>query len=68
MKMTFDKEADAAYIYVKDEIKKGEVKKTISLNEDIIIDFDKDEKLIGVEILNASHVLSKNVLDKQLAH
>ena len=68
MKMTFDKEADAAYIYVKDEIKKGEVKKTISLNEDIIIDFDKDEKLIGVEILNASHVLSKNVLDKQLAN
>lgn len=68
MKMTFDKEADAAYIYVKDNIEKGEVKKTISLNEDIIIDFDKDEKLIGVEILNASHVLSKKTISEQLKH
>ena len=66
--MTFDKEADAAYIYIKDKIGKGEVKKTISLNDDIIIDFDKNEKLIGVEILNASHVLSKNVISEQMKH
>lgn len=29
MKMTFDKEVDAAYIYLKDKIQKGEMKNTI---------------------------------------
>ena len=51
-----------AYSRVRD---KGEVKKTISLNDNIIIDFDKDEKMIGIEVLNASHVLSKKTIGKQ---
>ena len=60
MKMTYDKEADAAYIYLKDKIGKGEVKNTISMNENIILDFDSNKKLIGIEILSASHVMQKN--------
>ena len=67
MKMTYDEDADAAYIYLKKKIGKGEVKKTISLNENIILDFDKNEKLIGIEILNASNVISKKIISKQLA-
>lgn len=62
MKIEYDKEVDAAYIYVSHPIKNGEAKKTIELNEDIIIDFDDKGKLLGVEILNASHVLNKKVL------
>ncbi len=58
----YDKEVDAAYIYLQYPIKEGEAKKTISLNENIILDFDKNEKLIGVEVLKASRVLNKKAL------
>lgn len=62
MRFEYDKEVDAAYIYLKYPIKKGEAKRTIVLNDNIIVDFDKNDKLIGVEILNASKVLAKKVL------
>ncbi len=62
MKLEYDKEMDAAYIYIKYPIKAGEAKKTIELNENIILDFDSKQKLIGVEILDASKVLDKEVL------
>ena len=66
MKLEYDKEADAAYIYIKYPIKEGEAEKTIELNEDLIVDFDKDGKLIGIEILNASMVIGKEVLKEKL--
>ncbi|MBI2676172.1 MAG: DUF2283 domain-containing protein [Candidatus Aenigmarchaeota archaeon] len=59
MKVTYDKDADAAYIYLKGRIQPGEVKDTIMLNENIILDFNKDRKLIGIEILSASMVMPK---------
>lgn len=62
MKVAYDKEADAAYIYLKDRINKGEVKSTISMNENIILDFDANKKLIGIEILCASTVVPKGVV------
>jgi len=62
MKISYDKEADAAYIYVEYPIKKGEAKKTIELNENIILDFNEKGKLLGVEILNATKILNKKVL------
>lgn len=61
MRLTFDKEADAAYIYFK-EISEGEVTNTISLNESVNIDLDKDGKTIGIEILEASKNLPLNAL------
>ena len=67
MKLEYDKEADAAYIYIDDPIEDGGVKKTIELNENIILDFDKNNKLIGVEILDASKVLKKKVLSEKQA-
>jgi len=62
MKFEYDKEVDAAYIYLEYPIKDGTVKKTIELNENIIIDFDEDGKLVGVEILDASKVMNKKTL------
>jgi len=53
MRIEFDKEADAAYIYFKD-ISAGEVAQTISLNDSVNVDLDKDGKTIGIEILDAS--------------
>lgn len=62
MKVTYDKNADAAYIYLKDKITKGEVKNTVSMNENIILDFNSDKKLIGIEILSASRVVPKGAV------
>ncbi|MEK6952064.1 MAG: DUF2283 domain-containing protein [Nanoarchaeota archaeon] len=62
MKFEYDKEVDAGYIYLDYPIKDGEAKKTIELNENIILDFDEKGKLLGVEILNASKVLNKKTL------
>lgn len=61
MKTEIDKEADAGYIYFKD-IEEGEVKKTISLNENINIDLDQEGKVLGIEILE----VSKNLPAKSL--
>jgi len=41
MKFEFDKESDAAYIYLKFPIREGEVNKTTKLNENIVLDYDK---------------------------
>ena len=61
MKTTFDKEADAVYIYFK-EISPGEVVKTISLNDSVNIDLDSEDKAIGIEILEASKNLPSSAL------
>ena len=62
MKLEYDKDVDAAYIYLVYPLKKGAAKKTIELNDNIILDFDEENKLLGVEILDASKVLKKEVL------
>ena len=61
MKITFDKEADAAYIYFK-EIGEGEVSQTICLNDSINVDLDKDGRTLGIEILDATHNLPSSTL------
>lgn len=62
MRVVYDKQADAAYIYLKDKIAKGEVKKTVSMNDSINLDFDAHQKLIGIEILYASKVVAKQAV------
>jgi len=61
MKITFDKEADAAYIYLK-EISSGEVTQTISINNSVNIDLDAEGKTLGIEILNATKNLPSDTL------
>ncbi len=64
MRFEYDKEVDAGYIYLVDEIKDGEAVRTIELEPNIILDFGKDGKLLGIEVLNASKVLNKDTLLK----
>lgn len=63
MKLEYDKEADAAYIYFKD-ISDGEVVSTISLNNSVNVDLDKEGKTLGIEILDASKNLPKDTVEK----
>jgi len=53
MRIKLDKDADAAYIYFK-EISKGEVDKTICLNDSISVDLDSEGRTLGIEIIDAS--------------
>ena len=63
MKITYDKEADAVYIYVKYPIKRGESQTQLPLDDyPVILDFDKKDRLLGIEVLNASKVLNKEFL------
>jgi uncharacterized protein YuzE len=61
MKINYDKVADAIYFTVK----KGEVAKTVSINEYLKADLDKNGETIGIEILDASSAqgseLEKNI-------
>ena len=67
MKFEYDKDADAAYIYLEYPIQDGQVKNTIELNDNITLDFDDKGKLLGVEILDASKVLNKKTLTEAKA-
>ncbi|MEK7134302.1 MAG: DUF2283 domain-containing protein [Patescibacteria group bacterium] len=50
MKITYDKVADAMYIY----LNKAKVAKTIKLKGRLLADVDKKGRVIGIEVLNVS--------------
>ncbi len=52
MRLTYDDEADAAYVYVREG---ATVAQTEVLEDGRIVDIDEEGRLIGVEILDASH-------------
>lgn len=58
MKITYDKIADAMYIY----LSKAKVFRTIKMNETCLVDIDKKGKVLGIEILSASSQISKKNL------
>ena len=55
MKVTYNKEADALYIKFNNHI----IADTISDKPDIILDYDKEENIVGIEVLNASQKMEK---------
>ena len=50
MEISYDKEADAMYI----EFRKGEFAKNKKVDDFTIIDLDKDDKILGIELLEVS--------------
>lgn len=68
MQITYDAEADAAYITVVDEIRLGEATQQVHSiatpggRGEIVLDFDEDDRLLGIEILGARAVLAPAVL------
>jgi uncharacterized protein YuzE len=68
MRVTYDKQANAAYIYIASEILPGSIKCTYTCNTtevggEINLDFDCQGKLVGIEILNADKKLPMEVLE-----
>jgi uncharacterized protein YuzE len=67
MRLTYDKQIDAAYLYLVD-ISPDQVSKTVpvdpqELDGEINLDFDRDGRLVGIEIQNASRFLSRVLLE-----
>lgn len=58
MKITFDKEADAVYI----EISNEEFDRNKKIDNETIIDLDKNGRIIGIELLNVSKRMAKDFL------
>ena len=54
MKIRYDRDVDAAYIYLKEE---PEQVTTVRLTDDIAVDFGPGEEVVGIEILAASEHL-----------
>ena len=52
MKLSYDSSADALYLYLTPDKKK--VSESEILNDGLVVDRDKDGKVIGIEILDAS--------------
>jgi len=50
MKIEYSKEADALYVYFKEEF----VAKSKEIEDGVVIDFDKKGQLIGIEVLDVS--------------
>ncbi|MDP2651550.1 MAG: DUF2283 domain-containing protein [bacterium] len=50
MKITYDKEANAAYT----TLRKGKVAKTVKISEDVLADFDRKGNVLGIEMLSVS--------------
>lgn len=58
MKITFDKEADAVYI----EFSSGEFALNKKIDDNTIIDLDKEGNILGIELLSVSKRIPKNFL------
>ena len=70
---TLSDQGDLAYIYLTDKIEKGSAATTVDLSDlaqvegvealqSILLDFDADGRLLGIEILDAAGVLPRDLL------
>ena len=56
MRIHYAHDADALYIRLKED----DIDNSDQISDDIIIDFDKDNNIIGIEILSASQKAAFN--------
>jgi len=59
MRIEFDTERDLLYIYFAETATKAA--QTLTVTPGVMADFDKDGKLIGIEVLDASEVMGKKI-------
>ncbi|AZU04327.1 hypothetical protein X907_1796 [Glycocaulis alkaliphilus] len=58
MNWRYDHEADAAYLRLTD----AKVVESDEVADDIVIDLDADNKIVGIEVLHASRRLADSIL------
>lgn len=67
MRVEHDRENDVAYVYLVEEIAPGEAKTQIlvedpELRGEVILDLDEHGRLLGIEVIGASAILSPETL------
>jgi uncharacterized protein YuzE len=67
-KITFDRGVDAAYIYLVPRVEAGAKVTQVWVDDvpgeaNIILDFDREGRLLGVEVIGASGCLPAEILD-----
>jgi uncharacterized protein YuzE len=66
MRITFDPEADAAYVFLEHNIATGAAVENVVVGRegkgDLVLDFDADGYLLGVEIIGATELVHRSVL------
>lgn len=66
MRMSYDSEANAAYLTIEQHITDGSAIENVVVERpgqgDIVLDFDADGRLLGVEVIGARELLSADVL------
>lgn len=67
MNGTYDEESDAVSLWLVDEIEAGASKRqsvvsATGLHETVVLDFDEDDRILGIEILGARRVLRPETL------
>jgi uncharacterized protein YuzE len=62
--MTYDAQANAVYIHIVEleDIEAAEAESQQFVTDDITLDYDRQGKLLGIEILNARRMLRPSVL------
>ena len=64
MKITYDKQIDAMYLY----FAKGKIKKTVVINPRVVVDIGEKGKVVGIELLFVSEKMSRGVLRSKTIH
>ena len=59
MKIEYDNDRDLLYIWFADEERKS--LETVTIRPGVFADFDKEGKLIGIEVVGASEVVGKKI-------
>ncbi len=67
MKLTYDGEADMAYLYIAEDVADGEAAVTVVVDDedlrgDLAVDLDADGRVLGIEIFNPREQLRPDVL------
>ena len=52
MKVTKNKKLDLAYV----QFRKGNIHKTVKIRDDLLIDLDKEGRILGIEVLSLSEL------------
>ena len=60
VRVEYDQKADAMYIW----IRKAKYDVSEELSENVVIDLDKNGRIIGIEVLDASKNLGKELVTK----
>ena len=60
MKIEYDREADALYV----TFRAVAVDHSNEIEDGVVVDFDKENRIVGVEVLDASHRLTREELAK----